>query len=164
MHLETLYKQHGPGLLAFLQRRFGRGQAAEDLLQETFLQALRRMDRLGRAVSPRAWLFGIARHLALTAVRRRRVFSPLPDSLAAPEPVDDARLDRMRQAIARLPDGQREPLELRLRDELTYDEIAEVLEIPVGTVRSRLHYSVRRLRDELVEADQSAGRTMTRES
>ena len=164
MQLETLYKQHGPGLLAFLERRFGRGQAAEDLLQETFLQALRRMDRLGRAVSPRAWLFGIARHVALTAVRRRRILSSLPENLAAREPDDDARLDRMRQAIACLPDGQREPLELRLRDELTYDEIAEILQIPVGTVRSRLHYAIRRLRDELVAADESAGRTMTRES
>lgn len=164
MRLETLYKQHGPGLLAFLQRRFGRGQAAEDLLQETFLQALRRMDRLSQAVSPRAWLFGIARHLALTAVRRRRILSPLPENLAAPEPADDARLDRMRQAIARLPDGQREPLELRLRDELTYQEIAEVLNIPVGTVRSRLHYVIRRLRDELAQADEPADRTMTRKS
>ena len=153
--LETLYKQHGPGLLAFLQRRFGRGQSAEDLLQETFLQALRRMDRLGRAVSPRAWLFGIARHVALTAIRRRRVLSTLPDDLAAAEPVEDARLDRMRRAIAELPDGQREPLELRLRDELTYDEIGEVLNIPVGTVRSRLHYAIRRLRDELTEADEA---------
>ena len=65
---------------------------------------------------------------------------------------------RARSGVDRLDDdrGQRctEP-RLRLRDDLTYHEIAEVLNIPVGTVRSRLHYAIRRLRDELTEADEA---------
>ena len=53
-------------------------------------------------------------------------------------------------AVARLPEPFREVLELRLREELSYGQIAQVLEIPVGTVRSRLHHAVQRLRESLL--------------
>jgi RNA polymerase sigma-70 factor (ECF subfamily) len=55
----------------------------------------------------------------------------------------------MREAICCLPEIHREVLELRLRDDLSYEEIAQVLNIPVGTVRSRLHHAVRGLRERL---------------
>jgi RNA polymerase sigma-70 factor (ECF subfamily) len=61
-------------------------------------------------------------------------------------PAEDPRLENMRAAIAGLPEALRETLALRLRAELSYEEIAETLQIPVGTVRSRLHDAVRRLR------------------
>jgi RNA polymerase sigma-70 factor (ECF subfamily) len=61
----------------------------------------------------------------------------------------DERLAAVRAAIASLPEAQRETLELRLRNELSYEEIAAVLGIPVGTVRSRLHGAVKTLRDRL---------------
>ena len=62
---------------------------------------------------------------------------------------DDARLEQMRSAIAALPPLHREPLLLKLQQELSYDEIAEVLGVPVGTVRSRLHYAVAALKQAL---------------
>ena len=55
----------------------------------------------------------------------------------------------MHNAIAALPTAQREVLELKLQHELTYEEIASVLEIPIGTVRSRIHHAVLRLRETL---------------
>jgi RNA polymerase sigma factor (sigma-70 family) len=143
--VEGLYNAHGQALLGYLRRSFGHAEAAEDLLHETFLQALRGLDRLTAAASPRAWLFGIARRVGLAALRRRRM-QPLPDGLAAAEAGQaDERLERMRRAIGRLPPPQREALQLRLVEELSYEEIAAVLEIPVGTVRSRLHNAVRML-------------------
>lgn len=151
--LETLYRDVGPGLLAYLRRRFGDRQAAEDLLQETFVQAVRRVEWLTEAVSPRAWLFGIARHVALTAQRRHRRLQPLPADLETVGPSADPRLESVRRAIAELPDVFRETLELRLRDGLTYEEIADVLQIPVGTVRSRLHHALQRLRVAVLEAE-----------
>ena len=151
--LETLYRDVGPSLLAYLRRGFGDPHTAEDLLQETFVQAIRRIERLSQVVSPRAWLFAIARNVAATALRRRRVSGPLPIDLPAVEPTEDQRLEEVRQAIAALPDAQREALELRLRGELSYEEIAAVLEIPLGTVRSRLHHALRRLRATVLEAD-----------
>jgi RNA polymerase sigma-70 factor (ECF subfamily) len=144
--LENLYRDVGPSLLAYLQRSSGDLHSAEDLLQETFVQASRRLEWLSRAVSTRAWLFAIARHVAVTALRRRRITRPLRPEMTAAAPGEDPRLEEVRAAIASLPDVLRETLELRLRAELSYEEIAEMLQIPVGTVRSRLHHAVRRLR------------------
>lgn len=144
--IETLYRTVGPGLLAYLRGGFADATTAEDLLQETFCQAARRHDRLAAARSPRAWLYAIARNLAITALRRRRPTAPLPVELPADESTPDPRLEPVRAAIAQLPNEQRETLELRLHGELTYEEIATVLNVPIGTVRSRLHNALRRLR------------------
>ncbi|NUQ45287.1 MAG: hypothetical protein HUU22_04560, partial [Phycisphaerae bacterium] len=81
--LERLYRDHGPALLAYLRRRFAGRQVAEDLLQETFVQALRTFDGLAQAASPRAWLFAIARHVGLSAQRRRRETTLSPETAAA---------------------------------------------------------------------------------
>ncbi len=152
--LETLYRELGPALLSYLRRRLADRHAAEDLLQETFLQAARRLERVSQAVSPRAWLYTIARRVAATGLRRRRRTEPLPDDVAAETPADDPRLTQVRAAIAELPGTVRETLELRLRCELTYEEIAAVLSIPVGTVRSRLHLALQRLRAATRETDE----------
>ena len=100
-------------------------------------------------MSPRAYLFGIARHVGNDARRRRRPTEELGDPPAAPAAEADERLDAMRAAIAQLPAVQRETLLLRLQQELSYAEIAVVLGIPAGTVRSRLHLAVQRLHETL---------------
>src|SRR5438105_2440390 len=112
VQFDAAYREHGPALLAYLRHRAG--PAAEDLLQETFVQAIRGAERFAEAISPRAWLFGIARNVAMAARRRLRVHVPLPDEFATKQPAEDARLETMRSAIARLPEVQREALELRL--------------------------------------------------
>ena len=148
--IASLYQVHGPALLRYLDRAFGHCAAPEDLLHETFVEALTTGERCLAAASPRAFLFGIARHVGLTARRRarRRPTVPLQETEPA-APAEDPALADMRQAIGRLPDHLRETLELRLREDLSYDEIAAVLEIPVGTVRSRLHAAVKALRARL---------------
>jgi RNA polymerase sigma-70 factor (ECF subfamily) len=152
--LAGLYRAHGPDLLRYLRRRGAAGaggSSAEDLLHETFVQALRRVDALGVVRSPRAWLFGIARHVANTAARRARPMQALNFETVVTDgerpAAEDPRLESMRSAIARLPEALRETLELRLREELSYEEIADVLGVPIGTVRSRLHHAVGRLRE-----------------
>jgi RNA polymerase sigma-70 factor (ECF subfamily) len=147
--LEQLYRETGPALLAFFRHQPALAGAAEDLLQDTFVRAFRHRDRLDRAVSRRAYLFGIARHVGLDALRQRKPIEEFVESPAAPAVNEDARLESMRAAIAELPPPQRETLLLKLQHELSYEEIAEVLAIPVGTVRSRLHHAVLRLRQIL---------------
>lgn len=142
-----LYRETGPGLLAYFRRRPGLAAAAEDLLQDTFIHALRRPERLAGSVSPRAYLFGIARHVGQDALRRQKPTVELEEMAAGPAADEDARLEPMREAIARLPEMQREALQLKLKHELSYEEIVEVLGIPTGTVRSRLHHAVRMLRE-----------------
>jgi len=76
--LEHLYRAHGPALLAYLRRAFGWCASPQDMLQETFLQALHRRERLATVDSPRAWLFGIARHTAASHFRSAERFDELP--------------------------------------------------------------------------------------
>jgi|WetSurMetagenome_2_1015567.scaffolds.fasta_scaffold357462_2 RNA polymerase sigma-70 factor, ECF subfamily len=149
--IEALYQSHGSALLGYLGRSFGRAEAAEDLLHETFVQAIRGADRLAEATSPRAWLFGIARRVGLASLRRRRMEPLSPDApLAAPVPDEtDERIALLRRAAESLPPPLRETLQLRLVEELSYEEIADVLDVPVGTVRSRLHSAVQKLRQSL---------------
>jgi RNA polymerase sigma-70 factor (ECF subfamily) len=148
--VEALYRETGRQLLAYLSQRVGNG-LAEDILQETFAVALRNPDRIQASSSARAYLFGIARNLAATASRRAmHEAEPAFWKLAAEErPEPDPRLDLMRAAITRLKPDFREALEMRLQHELSYDEIAEALDVPVGTVRSRLHHAVNQLRRRL---------------
>jgi RNA polymerase sigma-70 factor (ECF subfamily) len=157
--VEGLYQAYGPALLVYLRRLAGRRDLAEDLLQETFVQALRGLNRLDEVASPRAWLFTIARNVGISALRRRRPVAALSDDVADAKAAAgaDPRLEQMTQAIDKLPDKLRETLELRLRHELSYEEIAAVLSIPVGTVRSRLHHAVRQLRDELAKDEDAHG-------
>lgn len=148
--IESLYEQHAADLRSWLGRRVTAGEPADDLVQDTFVQALRGLDRLEQATSPRAWLFGIARNLAHAAQRRFRPTQPLPPQVpAAALPAEDEELARMRTEIAALPDALREVLELRVGADLSYEEIAEICGVPLGTVRSRLHNAVRRLRDRM---------------
>lgn len=148
--LEHLYREVAPALLAYFRRQPTLGPTAEDLVQDTFVRAIRGFPRLRQSVSPRAYLFGIARHVTIDALRAHRPTAELqiepPAAEAAP---DDERVFAMRAAIAALPEPQRETLQLKLQQELTYEEIAEVLAIPVGTVRSRLHHAIAQLREVL---------------
>jgi RNA polymerase sigma factor (sigma-70 family) len=150
VQIEFLYQSHGPALLQYLRRAFGHCAPAEDLLHETFLAAMDAGDSCLQASSSRAYLFGIARHVGQTAARREKTrrTTPFPVVELAAETADPA-LVVMREAIGNLPEPLREALELRLRERLTYEEIAMVLAIPVGTVRSRLHTAVKVLRQKM---------------
>jgi RNA polymerase sigma-70 factor, ECF subfamily len=148
--VERLYRESREALTSFFRRRHNSSHAAEDLLQETFLQLMRRMDRCRTATSPRGYLFGIARHVSADAWRRARPMGEEDvsvESVAAPPP--DPRLAAARETIAALPSLQREVLDLRFQHDLSYLEIAEALGIPVGTVRSRLHNALELLRARL---------------
>jgi RNA polymerase sigma-70 factor, ECF subfamily len=147
--LERLYREVGPTLLTYFRRQPALAAAAEDLLHDTFVRAMQRTDRLQASVSQRAYLFGIARHVGLDALRRQRPTDELAAEPAISPVAEDERLEPLRAAIAELPALHREALLLKLQHDLSYEEIAEVLAIPIGTVRSRLHHAVLRLRQTL---------------
>lgn len=148
--MERWYRQVGPDLLAYFRYRHGHPQVAEDLLQDTFMQAMKHPERILAADSPRAYLFGIARNLSLETFRRQRPEGKMPLELPAETgDAPDPRLEPMREAITKLPPTHAEVLLLRLQQELSYEEIAQVLDVPIGTVRSRLHHAVQQLREAL---------------
>ncbi|HVM59931.1 MAG TPA: RNA polymerase sigma factor [Verrucomicrobiae bacterium] len=142
-----LYGLYASELYHYLAKRCPDAATAGDLLQETFLQVVRQSDQLAKVTMPRAWLFAIAHNMLARHYRRQRDPRPAAQLWYEPEQKQDDRLTAMREAIRSLSPELRETLELRLEQELSYEEIAHVLEIPVGTVRSRLHNAVRQLRD-----------------
>jgi RNA polymerase sigma-70 factor, ECF subfamily len=130
---------------------------AEDVVQESFVKAYQALDRF-RGGDPRAWLLAIVRNTAMTLVRSRPS-APAADRL--PEPVDQgpgpeealiaaARRRRIRSAIEQLPGEFRETLILRELEGLPYKEIASIVNVPIGTVMSRLARARKLLMTELV--------------
>jgi len=147
--LEAFYAEYGPYILRYLYRLVG-SKYAEDLLQDTFVQALSHTKRLCEVDNQRAWLFTVARNLAMNVVRRKKINMNVNlDSLIYSDSLEDPRLTAMRRAINKLSDKHREIVLLRWHDQLSYKEIAQVQDISIGTVRSRLHNSLRQLRMQM---------------
>ncbi len=148
-------------LFAFLSRRCGDSASAEDLFQETWLRVVRRRASFDPARRFSTWLFQIANNLCRDLHRRRgterRAREAMRDA-ARSEPLRapalDARLDA-RERLARLPDPLRAVIVLRYYQRMQEREIAEVLGIRPGTVKSRLHSALKKLRG--LDADAEAG-------
>ena len=135
---------------------------AEDVAQETFVRAWLALPKYHRLPgSWRAWLCRIAVNLAIDFHRRERQQAELDDAL--PDPISGpaeqaeqrAQARLVRRAMAQLPPASRAALVLCEYEGLSYAEIAAALDIPLGTVMSRLSYARRRLREMLVEAGET---------
>jgi RNA polymerase sigma-70 factor (ECF subfamily) len=148
-------------LLGYIGGLVGDAGTAEDLLQETMLRVYRNIGRYEARGVFGAWVFRIASKLAFTELRRRRFrAAPLAEPvLDVPDPIhtDPAEIRVVREreraieaALASLPDDQRAVVLLRVRDGMSLEEIARTMCVPVGTVKSRLHHAIRRLRMLLV--------------
>ena len=155
-----IYDRHAATLLRFLGRRAG-SRVAEALVGELFRIAFERRRTFdGSRASALPWLYGIGANLLLkhrrAEARRLRASARIAASLEAPDrrtgaAALDARLlfPRVADAIASLPDDEREALLLFAWEELPYQSIAEALDLPIGTVRSRLNRARARLRELL---------------
>ncbi|MTV41739.1 RNA polymerase sigma factor [Duganella radicis] len=148
--INQLYKTHRQHLFRFVQRYVRNLEDAEDVVQNTFIEAMRCADRFSGLSKPSTWLFGIALNLARNQVRRNCA-SPceeLDDNYLeqiADVHGDPATLIELRQIAAKveatlsaLPSKIRSTFEAVLDGEATYEQAAELLEVPVGTVRSRV--------------------------
>lgn len=117
----------------------------DDVLQETLLRIARKLRWLSDASLFRAWAFRIASREAQRHLGRRRIFEPIGEDVPQieSEPLDVAELHG---AIERLSPGSRAVVVLHYLEEMPLAEIADVLEIPLGTVKSRLGYGLKQLR------------------
>jgi RNA polymerase sigma-70 factor, ECF subfamily len=140
-----------PFLRAFGRTLTGDSETAEDLAQETILQAWRCRGQFHPDTNLRAWLSTILRNRFYSTQRRRKWRAEydqemIERTLVAPDdPSANVELEDVRRALAMLPDFQREALILVGAGGMRYEEVAEIMGCPVGTVKSR----VRRARDEL---------------
>ena len=135
------------------------GKSADDVLQEVWLDVLRGLPRLSDPQAFRAWVYRIARDRAFGLLRKsQRAEQPLgetdvPDDSEADNGFDAEDAARIHAALDRLPPEQREVLVLRFVESMSYESIARVTGLPVGTVRSRLFYAKRALRIILKKDD-----------
>lgn len=155
---DVLYQRHKDYVLRVALRFVPDTDTALDVLQETFLYLLRQFPPAGPGIELTAQvttlLYPVAKNTALTALRRGNRFPAAdiePDELA--ETTEPGAAGDAAAVIAALPERQREVLRLRFVDGMTLAEIAQVLDIPLGTVKSRLHVGIGRLKSSGVGGD-----------
>ena len=141
---ETEALVHIDALFRVAVRLLRNAADAEDLVQDTLLQAYRAWDQYERGTNARGWLIATMRHLFINQYRldqrRREILATNFPAVAASAPaLDDSVDDEVARAIDALPLSYREIVTLRDVEDLPYDEIAALLKIPVGTVKSRLN-------------------------
>jgi RNA polymerase sigma-70 factor, ECF subfamily len=146
-----LVGRFGPRLRYYLVKLVGRVDVADDLAQEVWLDVLRQMYRLKDAAAFTTWLYRIAHGKAMLDARRNgRAYSTISDTENIADKQDESfsaeDAQRIHAALDALEQSHREVLVLRFLEELSYDEIAEVVNCPVGTVRSRIHYAKAQLK------------------
>lgn len=152
---ETLYDRHHRLVYGVATRMLDDGTAAEDVTQTVFLKVWNSPE-LYRGGNFAAWLVRVTRNRALDVLRARGQHpqSELPEALPETESIEEAafaHLDalRVRQALAALPDEQRQPIELGFFGGITHVEIARRLQTPLGTIKTRIRTGLQRLRTTL---------------
>lgn len=151
---DRLYERYERPLFGFVRLRVGDAEA-EDILHEAFMAVLRERERRSEVRSFRAWLYQVANNLCRNRSRsQKRAAAARVDVADVAEPGADAALDahqrteRLRRAVARLPQPLAEVYRLRAAG-MSYDELATALDVPLGTVKSRMHEMVKWLREEI---------------
>jgi len=151
--------EHGAALYRIAYRMVGNQHDAEDLVQEAFRTAWNSRSRYRAELGERAWLVTILRRRVVDSWRKRRTRTisfdetVLEVGAAADDPTANEFVDQVQAALGQLPDQLRETLLLVVVGELTHQEVADMLSIPIGTVLSRVSRARTRLRKLLVEEE-----------
>jgi RNA polymerase sigma-70 factor, ECF subfamily len=165
---DALQREYEPVVRRFIRHLIGLSSAEDDIVQNVFIALYRNLHRISAPEKIRPYLFGIVRNYCYDELRREKRTNTVEldglDGLSADESIigvsnaengQEASLhlkllyNEVREAMNRLPEVQRQLLILYCEEELSYAEIAEVMHISIGTVKSRLHYAKRALRSLL---------------
>jgi RNA polymerase sigma-70 factor (ECF subfamily) len=156
--LERLYDDHAQALFAFLLNFTRNEDDTRDVLQEVFAKLARRPELLSAARDERAFLIRLAHNAAIDLMRRRGArdrhheqfgAEPLSQFAPADDPDEQAYRAQLTSALAELPPDQRAVVHLKLWEGLTFEQIADALEIPPNTAASRYRYGLDKLRARL---------------
>lgn len=151
---DLITRWHAP-LWSFVRRLAGEDDAAREILQDVWVRVIRGIPRLRDGSRLRAWLFGIARRTLMDRLRQQYARSAAADvdvdeiaaDTSAAEAAED--LQELELALAEVPVVEREVLTLFYLHELSLNEVAEALNVPVGTIKSRLFRAKRLLRQTM---------------
>ncbi|MBI3243879.1 MAG: sigma-70 family RNA polymerase sigma factor [Chloroflexi bacterium] len=151
-----LVELHRPGVLNVVYRMCGDPQLAEEAAQEAFVRAWQNVRRYNPRFAFRNWVYRIALNVAVDVLRRRTETiaieaEPLTADVDGPEASLERKeqIEQVRQAVLGLPPASRAVLILREYEGMAYQEIADALDIPIGTVMSRLNYARSQIRQIL---------------
>lgn len=156
--LEALYDAHAQALYAYLLDLTRSEADTHDVLQEVFVKLARQPDLLGGVRDPRGFLLRLAHNQAIDLIRRQTTrqryhdqLAETPDSLFAPATDPDEEMFRcaLAKALEDLPEDQRAVVHLKLWEGLTFEAIAEILDLPPNTAASRYRYGLDKLRARL---------------
>jgi len=155
---EQLVSKHSTELYRFAFRFCGDSDMADDIVAETFTTAWRRLSSLRQKDKARAWLYGIMRNNCSSWLRdrTRQASAPLPDEMSGSDPVVDGDIlesfalqDHLQAALDRVDVRFREPFLMVFLTGFSCQETADALDIPLGTVLSRVHRARKALRREI---------------
>ncbi len=156
--LERLYEDHAQALFAFLLNLTRSEADTYDLLQELFIKLAQRPQLLDGVREPRAFLLRLAHNQAIDLIRRRGTREKTHEQMAADtvsvfaptaDPDEVAFRAALSEAMGELPADQRAVVHLKLWDSLTFEAIAEMLDLPPNTAASRYRYGLDKLRERL---------------
>lgn len=155
---DLLYRRYEGPLFGFVYKQLGDQAEAEDVFHEAFMAVLRERESMTRVESFRAWIYQVARNLCLNRVRSRKRADRAVQAEAKAPVVPSAHAEELlarseapaalKRAVAQLPEPFATLYELRTSG-LSYEEISQTLGLPLGTVKSRMHEMVGRLREEI---------------
>lgn len=154
-----LFRKYNRKLLYYLRRLLDEPADADDVLQDVWLSVLRQIGKLKEPRAFRTWLYRIARNHAISRLRKKRKTGNLTQAEEVElvddvESVDDDVIQQysaasVHQALGKLGARHRDVLTLRFLEQLSYDEIANIVDCSVGTIRSRIHYAKKKLKEIL---------------
>jgi RNA polymerase sigma-70 factor (ECF subfamily) len=152
--LTELIERYKKPLWYFINRLLDDSEPTEDIFQDTWLTVIRQMHGLREPDSFSTWLYRIARNKVYHQLRKKRVWSELSEDVAAPNENEDDIVSledaaKVHKCLKELRPEHREVLMLRFLEQMTYQQMAEVLDCNLGTVKSRVYYAKRALKKEL---------------
>lgn len=147
-----LYERYEPWVMSLAFRFTGHHDDALDVLQETFAYIVRKVPKLQLSAKMTTFLYPAVRNLSIAAnkKRRRSVSSETLVDIYCGEALDSSTPDDFQELLLELSSDHREILLMRFVDEMTQPEIAASLDIPLGTVKSRLHHAIASVRDSSI--------------
>ena len=149
---EVLYQRYRDWVFRLAWRFTSNQQDSLDVLQETFIYLLGKFPEFRLTASMTTFLYPVVKHISMTIQRKNRRFTSDEEKLSQiTVPVSDETKNsrsELAAVLAVLADEQREVLLMRFVDDMSLQEIATALNIPIGTVKSRLYHALKKLRDD----------------
>jgi RNA polymerase sigma-70 factor (ECF subfamily) len=154
--LAELIERYERPVRYFIRRLVDDADLADELFQDTWLTVIAKIHTLGNPERFTVWLYRIARNRVYEEFRHRKQTVELDESMETPESPEDEILSfedaaQLHRCLGELRPWQKEVLMLRFIESMSYDQIAEVLDCNLGTVRSRIHHAKQALREKLEE-------------